>query len=110
MQRWSPWEEKTATVLRYGSGNCNCVPAGAPKKYSLQCKDKAKSDFKLSTAASLSSRFPIVSPQADIVAGGVVRARVRGRRIFREFPADIANRLGHGYRVDRARGFRFMSS
>ncbi len=72
---------------RYGNGNCNCIPAGAPRKYNLQCKDTAKSDFKLSTAASLSSRFPIVSPQADIVAGGVVRARVVDGGYFENFGA-----------------------
>jgi hypothetical protein len=64
----------------YDHDDCKCVQPPGSKRPVLECeKSKIKYDFKLSTAASLSSRFPIVSPQADLVAkdaGDHVLARV----------------------------------
>ena len=46
---------------------CSCVQDRKDTPWRLQCKNsKPKFDFTLSAAASLSSRFPILSPQADL--------------------------------------------
>lgn len=46
---------------------CSCVKDNKNTPWRLKCKEsKPNFDFTLSTAASLSSRFPIISPQADL--------------------------------------------
>jgi hypothetical protein len=80
----------SAPEWRYDSDDCKCMPVdGQEKKYNLECKSKAKYDIKLSTAASLSSRFPLVSTQADLKALGddTTRARVADGGYFENFGA-----------------------
>jgi hypothetical protein len=46
---------------------CSCVRDSKNTPWHLKCnRTKPKFDFTLSAAASLSSRFPIISPQADL--------------------------------------------
>ena len=59
----------TPEEAEYNLDNCTCVWDSDDKKSShLECQrsDAKKYDFPLALAASLSARFPIVSPQADL--------------------------------------------
>jgi hypothetical protein len=79
----------------YDDNDCTCVELANDKKdgkkHVLQCTNSGpKYDFKLSMAASLSSRFPVLSPQADLVAhdaGEKVLARVVDGGYFENFGA-----------------------
>jgi hypothetical protein len=81
----------SAKGARYKNDDCTCVMLSGGQRYVLQCKNsRPEHDIKLSTAASLSSRFPVISPQADLMlqdGSETVLARVVDGGYFENFGA-----------------------